>query len=156
MASLPCKTEEERVIRDHKAFLLHSRFVDVSIFKAVAAIRNVIDSRLNAKDTANWHPARILHEERVGDLYIMVKRIKADASCKSEVKIIGNQLSCMSAKEVAWGNLLKGLTADESVVVHVSMSFFLSFDSASFHGILLVNKECLRRHLFFPSLHLQT
>ncbi|GKV45461.1 hypothetical protein SLEP1_g52537 [Rubroshorea leprosula] len=122
LASLPCKTEEERVVRDRKAFLLHSRFVDVSIFKAVATIRNVIDSRLNAKDTANCHPGRILHEERVGDLYITVKHIEADASCKSEVKIIGNQLSCKSAKEVAQWNLLKGLTADESVVVHDTSS----------------------------------
>ncbi|KAL4590770.1 hypothetical protein LXL04_003713 [Taraxacum kok-saghyz] len=44
LASLPCKTEEQRVIRDRKAFLIHSLFVDVSIFKSVSTIRKVIDS----------------------------------------------------------------------------------------------------------------
>ncbi|XLT13520.1 hypothetical protein HN51_059210 [Arachis hypogaea] len=39
LASLPCKTEEEKVVRDRKAFLLHSRFVDTSTFIAIKAIQ---------------------------------------------------------------------------------------------------------------------
>ncbi|KAA8541942.1 hypothetical protein F0562_023094 [Nyssa sinensis] len=118
LASLPCKTEEERVVRDRKAFLLHSLFVDVSIFKAVSAIRQVIDSNMKEKDTLNFPSDSILHEDRVGDLYITVKQDAEDASLKFEVKIIGSDSSSMSAKEVAQRNLLKGVTADESVVVH--------------------------------------
>ncbi|KAA8540510.1 hypothetical protein F0562_024571 [Nyssa sinensis] len=122
LASLPCKTEEERVVRDRKAFLLHGLFVDVSIFKAVSSIRQVIDSTMKAKDALYFPPGSILHEDRVGDLSITVKRDAADASLKFEVKIIGSESSGMSAKEVAQRNLLKGLTADESVVVHDTSS----------------------------------
>ncbi|XP_031250028.1 protein TSS [Pistacia vera] len=121
LANLPCKTEEERVVRDRKAFLLHSQFVDVSIFKAVEAICRLIDSSLNDK-TINWHPGAVLHEDRVGDLSITIIRDIADASLKSEVKINGNQSSGMSAEEIAQRNLLKGVTADESVVVHDTSS----------------------------------
>ncbi|CAK9164899.1 unnamed protein product [Ilex paraguariensis] len=70
LANLPCKTEEERVVRDRKAFLLHSLFVDVSIFKAVSAIRRVIDSSMKAKDQSNLSPVSILNEDCVGDLTI--------------------------------------------------------------------------------------
>ncbi|XP_044485664.1 protein TSS-like [Mangifera indica] len=121
LAKLPCKTEEERVVRDRKAFLLHSQFVDVSIFKAVGEICRLIDSSLNDK-TINWHPGAVLHEDRVGDLSITIIRDVADASLKSEVKINSNQSSGMSAEEIAKRNLLKGVAADESVVVHDTSS----------------------------------
>ncbi|CAK7356952.1 unnamed protein product [Dovyalis caffra] len=122
LASLPCKTEEERVVRDRKAFLLHSQFVDVSIFKAVGAIQRVIDSNFQARETVNCHSGSFLLEDRVGDLSIVVERDAADASLKSVVKVNGNQLSGISAKEIAQRNLLKGVTADESVVVHDTSS----------------------------------
>ncbi|KAJ4718445.1 Tetratricopeptide repeat (TPR)-like superfamily protein [Melia azedarach] len=122
LARLPCKTEEERVVRDRKAFLLHSQFIDVSIFKAVGAIRHFLDSNLNCKDAINYHQGAILFEDRVGDLSITVKRDSADANLKSEVKINGNLSSSMCTEEVARRNLLKGVTADESVVVHDSSS----------------------------------
>ncbi|KAH9667006.1 tetratricopeptide repeat (TPR)-like superfamily protein [Citrus sinensis] len=122
LARLPCKTEEERVVRDRKAFLLHNQFVDVSIFKAVGAIRRLIDSNLHTQDTINVQKGAILHEDRVGDLSITVKRDTVDASLKSEVTIKGNQLYGMSTAEVAQRNLLKGVTADESVVVHDTSS----------------------------------
>lgn len=61
LASFPCKTEEERVIKNRKAFLLHNIFVDVSIFKVVASILNVIDSRINAKRVVNCVTGRILY-----------------------------------------------------------------------------------------------
>ncbi|XP_021639689.2 protein REDUCED CHLOROPLAST COVERAGE 3 isoform X2 [Hevea brasiliensis] len=122
LASLPCKTEDERVRRDRKAFLLHSQFVDVAIFKAAGAIRHLIDSHICAKETVNCNSGSILFEDRVGDLSIAVKRDVADASLKSTEKVDGHQLSGISAKEVAQRNLLKGVTADESVVVHDTSS----------------------------------
>ena len=120
LANLPCKTEEERVVRDRKAFLLHNLFVDVSIFKAVSAIHRIIDSYLNSKDTSNCSSGSIVHKDHVGDLCITVKRDSADARSKSEGRVDGSYSSGMSAKEIAQRNLLKGVTADESVVVHVS------------------------------------
>ncbi|CAH1449918.1 unnamed protein product [Lactuca virosa] len=116
LANLPCKTEEERVIRDRKAFLLHSLFVDVSIFKAVSTIRKVIDSVA----TSNCSPGSIVRDDRVGDLFITVRRDAADASSKSEVKVVGVGSPTMSSDEVVITNLLKGITADESAVVHVT------------------------------------
>ncbi|KAL5758379.1 hypothetical protein ACOSP7_020990 [Xanthoceras sorbifolium] len=122
LASLPCKTEEERVVRDRKAFLLHSQFVDVSIFKAVKIIRHLIDSNLNAKDTRISHPGAVLLEDRVGDLSITIKHDVGDANLKPEVKINGKLSSGLSAEEVARRNILKGITADENVVVHDTSS----------------------------------
>lgn len=112
LASLPCKTEEERVVRDRKAFLLHSQFVDTSIFKAVAVIRHVIESKSNGDNKLNCSPGSILHEECVGDLSIGVKHDIRNTNKKYDMKF--------SCKEDAQKNLLKGLTADESVIVHVS------------------------------------
>lgn len=118
MASLPCKTEEERVVRDRKAFLVHNLFLDVSIFKAVSSIQKVID--FTAKATSKFPPGSVVHESHIGDLSITVKRDETDASLKREQKIIGSKTFNESAKEVSQRNLLKGVTADESVVVHVS------------------------------------
>ncbi|XP_050383818.1 protein REDUCED CHLOROPLAST COVERAGE 3 [Argentina anserina] len=115
LACLPCKTEEERVIRDRKAFLLHSRFIDVAVFKAAAAIHGIVDSTVNA-ETTNCSPGSVLYDERVGDLSVVVKRDTADPLSKLEVEASGDH-PC-SAKEVAQRCLLKGLTSDESVVVH--------------------------------------
>ncbi|KAL0319115.1 UNVERIFIED_CONTAM: protein TSS [Sesamum angustifolium] len=120
LASLPCKTEEERVVRDRKAFLVHNLFLDVSTFKAVSSIQKVINSA--AKATSNFLPGSVVHESRIGDLSITVKRDDADASLKRELKIIGSKTVDESAKEVSQRNLLKGVTADESVVVHDTSS----------------------------------
>nr|AWY63024.1 tetratricopeptide repeat-like superfamily protein [Erythranthe lewisii] len=120
LASLPCKTEEERVIRDRKAFLVHNLFLDVSIFKAVSSIQKVIESA--AKATSESPPGSVVHESHVGDLSITVERDEADASLKRELKIIGSKSFNESAKEVSQRNLLKGVTADESVVVHDTSS----------------------------------
>ncbi|TYJ31481.1 hypothetical protein E1A91_A06G201500v1 [Gossypium mustelinum] len=112
LANLPCKTEEERVVCDRKAFLLHSRFVDVSIFKAVATIQHVMNNRSIVKGTVNSHPDAVLHEDRIGDLSITVKQESAD------VKVAGHHSFGMTANEVAQRNLLKGISADESAVFH--------------------------------------
>lgn len=121
LARMPCKMEEERLIRDRKAFLLQNLFVDTAIFKAVKAIRGLIDSKPNSTASGS-----ILHEERVGDLYMVVKRDQLDGSSKQEAKVDGSVLLNMSPKDVSVRNLLKGLTADESVVVKVRMPHFIS------------------------------
>lgn len=117
LAAMPCKTSEERQVRDRKAFLLHTLFVDVSVFKAVLAIKNLIDSANGASDS---------YEKRIGDLLIKVTRDLSDASTKSEGKNDGSRVLGMSDEELAKRNLLKGITADESATVHVSiiLSYF--------------------------------
>ncbi|XVF86410.1 hypothetical protein PTKIN_Ptkin18bG0037600 [Pterospermum kingtungense] len=122
LASLPCKTEEERLVRDRKVFLLHNQFIDVSIFKAVGAIQHVINSRLNARGTLNCDPNSVLHEDHIGDLSIIVKHDLADVNLEPNVGIAGHQSSGMTANEIAQRNLLKGITADENVVVHDTCS----------------------------------
>ncbi|PKA49413.1 Clustered mitochondria protein [Apostasia shenzhenica] len=117
LAAMPCKTVEERQIRDRKAFLLHNLFVDVAVLKAVCAIQNIVFSH-NISNKVPKEPDAILHEEQVGDLNITVKRDVADASSKLAVKLDGSQVPGMSHKELAQRNLLKGITADESVTVH--------------------------------------
>ncbi|VFQ73363.1 unnamed protein product [Cuscuta campestris] len=118
LANLPCKTEEERVVRDRKVFLLHNLFVEVTIVKAVSAIRNVIDSNAVAtSNSLNSDLDSVLFENRVGDLSITVKKDATDANCKG-VKIIGIKSFNESAEEFSQRNLLKGVTADESVVAH--------------------------------------
>ncbi|XP_010536965.1 PREDICTED: protein TSS [Tarenaya hassleriana] len=114
LAAMPCKTAEERQVRDRKAFLLHSLFVDVSVFKAVAAINNIVESNQHLKDSA----ASSFHEEKVGDLIIRVTRDIPDASAKVDRKNDGTQVLEMSLEELARRNLLKGITADESATVH--------------------------------------
>ncbi|XP_057464065.1 protein REDUCED CHLOROPLAST COVERAGE 2-like [Actinidia eriantha] len=115
LAAMPCKTPEERQIRDRKAFLLHSLFVDVSVFKAVAAVRHLIDSNQYSLNDSN---SSILHEEQIGDLHIRVTKDVPDASTKLDGKNDGSQILGMSQEELAKRNLLKGITADESAMVH--------------------------------------
>ncbi|KAM7472897.1 hypothetical protein LguiA_011080 [Lonicera macranthoides] len=109
LAAMPCKTSEERQVRDRKAFLLHTLFVDVSVFKAVLAIKNLIDS---ANGTS------YSYQKRIGDLLIKVTRDLSDASIKLEGKNDGSRVLGMSDEELAKRNLLKGITADESATVH--------------------------------------
>ncbi|KAF3450909.1 hypothetical protein FNV43_RR06998 [Rhamnella rubrinervis] len=120
LASLPSKTEEERVVRDRKAFLLHNKFVDVSTLKATAAIRSILDSNLKAKNTVNPSPGFVLHEEHMGDLSIVIKRDTIDASSKTDK--VDDELSATCAREGVKRSLLKGLTADESVNVRDTSS----------------------------------
>ncbi|KAF3452912.1 hypothetical protein FNV43_RR03345 [Rhamnella rubrinervis] len=115
LAAMPCKTAEERQIRDRKAFLLHSLFVDVSVFKAVASIRILIDSNQCALSDST---VSLAHEEKVGDLIIKVTRDVPDASTKLDCKNDGSQVLGLSQEELARRNLLKGITADESATVH--------------------------------------
>ncbi|XP_078443791.1 tetratricopeptide repeat (TPR)-like superfamily protein [Wolffia australiana] len=118
LAAMPCKTAEERQTRDRKAFLLHNLFVDVSVFKAVDAIQRVIGSSLPSNARQNGHPDSGIFEEIIGDLRIRVSKDESDGSSRLETKIDGTQLAEMSIEEVARRNLIKGITADESVTVH--------------------------------------
>ncbi|KAK9141476.1 hypothetical protein Syun_010876 [Stephania yunnanensis] len=115
LASMPCKTAEERQIRDRKAFLLHSLFVDVSVFKVIAAIQHLTNSNRCSQNCTN---ASTVHKEQVGDLSITITRDLPNASIKLDCKIDGSQAFGMSQEELARRNLLKGITADESATVH--------------------------------------
>lgn len=128
LATLPCKTEEERVIRDKKAFLLHNLFVDASVRRAVRAISDVIGTNQRTSGTSDFPAGSILLEDRVGDLSIIVKRDVAglDPNPKGAFQ---NEAFPLSSKELSERNLLKGITADESVIVHVS--YFSSFPQLS-------------------------
>lgn len=126
LAAMPCKTAEERQTRDRKAFLLHNLFVDVSVFKAVDAIQRIIGSHLPCNEKQNGYPHGSIFEEQIGDLRIRVTKDEPDGTTKLETKIDGSQSPDMSSEELAQRNLIKGITADESVTVHVSL-FFISF-----------------------------
>ncbi|XP_023513818.1 protein TSS-like [Cucurbita pepo subsp. pepo] len=119
LASMPCKTAEERQIRDRRAFLLHSLFVDVAIFRAIKAIQHVIgmlkEDHLVSED-------EVLFTERVGDLKVTVRKDVPDASCKVDTKIDGIQALKMDQKNLVEKNLLKGITADENTAAHDSAS----------------------------------
>ncbi|VAH37962.1 unnamed protein product [Triticum turgidum subsp. durum] len=111
LARMPSKTEEERVIRDRKAFLLHNLFVDTAIFRAASTIRRLVDTSPQTGPDGS-----LVFEERVGDLYITVKKDEADASLKLEDKVDGVAIYQTDAMDISQRNLLKGLTSDESVV----------------------------------------
>ncbi|XP_022757552.1 protein TSS-like [Durio zibethinus] len=114
LASMPCKTAEERQIRDRKAFLLHSLFVDVSILRAVKAVKHVM-GKLNSSSVKN---CETLYTERVGDLIFMVMKDASNASCKVDTKIDGLQAIGLDQKNLLERNLLKGITADENTASH--------------------------------------
>jgi protein TIF31 len=119
LAAMPCKTAEERQVRDRKAFLLHSLFVDVAVFKAVAAIQQLISDHTNSLEATNGTTSPVLHKEQIGDMKIVVTKDTADANSKLDVKLDGSQAPGMSSEELAQRNLLKGITANESATVHV-------------------------------------
>ncbi|KAG6393180.1 hypothetical protein SASPL_147416 [Salvia splendens] len=115
LASMPCKTAEERQIRDRNAFLLHSLFVDVAIFKAIAAVKHVMRTLESAHSASN---SRIVFTEKVGDLSITVMKDASSASCKIDTKIDGEQAIGLDDKKLGERNLLKGITADENTAAH--------------------------------------
>ncbi|XP_073126051.1 protein REDUCED CHLOROPLAST COVERAGE 1 isoform X2 [Henckelia pumila] len=115
IASLPCQTAEERQIRDRKAFLLHSLFVDVAIFKAIAAVKHVMKTR---DLTHSALDSQIIHTEKVGDLCIVIAKDASNASCKVDTKIDGEAAIGMETKKLGERNLLKGITADENTAAH--------------------------------------
>ncbi|KAK6158874.1 hypothetical protein DH2020_006188 [Rehmannia glutinosa] len=115
LASMPCKTAEERQIRDRKAFLLHSLFVDVAIFRAIAAVQHVMRTPELTHSGLN---SQIIYSEKVGDLSIAVMKDASNASCKIDTKIDGQQALGLETKKLGERNLLKGITADENTAAH--------------------------------------
>ncbi|XP_050386803.1 protein REDUCED CHLOROPLAST COVERAGE 1 isoform X2 [Argentina anserina] len=115
IASMPCKTAEERQVRDRKAFLLHSLFVDVSIFRAIKAVQHVMSKPDLTCSAAN---SDVLYSKRVGDLNVTVTKDVNNASCKVDTKIDGIQATGVDKKNLAQRNLLKGITADENTAAH--------------------------------------
>ncbi|WOL13883.1 protein TSS [Canna indica] len=118
LAAMPCKTPEERQIRDRKAFLVHSLFVDVAVVKAVEAIQQLVMKHECSNEASNGSFSAILHDEQVGDLRITVTKDIADASAKLDVKLDGIQTPGKSSNDLSQQNLLKGITADESATIH--------------------------------------
>ncbi|KAL9254531.1 REDUCED CHLOROPLAST COVERAGE 1-like protein [Drosera capensis] len=115
VAAMPCKTAEDRQIRDRKAFLVRSLFVDVAIFRAVSTLENLMKkSSLSNSDVYD----EILHTERVGDLYITVMRDARHANCKVDTKIDGLRATGLEQKALVERNILKGITADENTAPH--------------------------------------
>ncbi|XP_010321505.2 protein REDUCED CHLOROPLAST COVERAGE 1 isoform X2 [Solanum lycopersicum] len=115
IAYMPCKTTEERQVRDRRAFLLHSLFVDVAISRAISAVRHVMEKVKPAHSDAN---REIIYNERVGDLSIFVTKDVADGSCKIDTKIDGCQTTGIAKKNLIERHLLKGITADENTAAH--------------------------------------
>ncbi|KAI3967046.1 hypothetical protein MKX01_026485 [Papaver californicum] len=115
LASMPCNTAEERQIRDRKAFLLHSLFVDVAIFKAISAVLYVMEKFSAAHSVRSGVS---LHSETVGDLIVTVTKDASDASDKVDTKIDGNQMTGVETRNLVERNLLKGITADENTAAH--------------------------------------
>ncbi|XP_054783668.1 protein REDUCED CHLOROPLAST COVERAGE 1 isoform X2 [Prosopis cineraria] len=135
IASMPCKTAEERQVRDRKAFLLHSLFVDVAIFRAIKAVQHVMGQlHLICSDVDN----DILYTERVGDLSIRVLKDASVASCKIDTKIDGVAATGVGQKDLVERNLLKGITADENTAAHDIMT--LSVISLRYCGYIVVVK----------------
>ncbi|KAG8043718.1 hypothetical protein GUJ93_ZPchr0458g22509 [Zizania palustris] len=123
LARMPCKTEEERVIRDRKAFLLHNLFVDTAIFRAASTIRRLIDLSVNSTSPQTGPDGSLAIEERVGDLHITVKKDQTDASLKSDDRVDGVAFNRNGVMDISQRNLLKGLTSDESVIVKDTSTF---------------------------------
>ncbi|XP_057454810.1 protein REDUCED CHLOROPLAST COVERAGE 1 isoform X3 [Lotus japonicus] len=115
IASMSCKTAEERQIRDRKAFLLHSLFVDVAIFRAIRAVKHVMEEHNFSCSAAE---NGIIYTEKVGDLSIRILKDGSVASCKIDTKIDGVEATGVNQKDLLERNLLKGITADENTAAH--------------------------------------
>ncbi|XP_021688188.2 protein REDUCED CHLOROPLAST COVERAGE 1 isoform X2 [Hevea brasiliensis] len=111
LASMPCKTADERQDRDRKAFLLHSLFVDIAIFRAIKDVQHV---RSNRDLLCLVGSSEILYTERVGDLSITIMKDTSNGSSKIDTKIDGIQATGVDKKDLIERNLLKGITADEN------------------------------------------
>ncbi|XP_039062635.1 protein TSS-like isoform X2 [Hibiscus syriacus] len=114
LASMPCKTAEERQIRDRKAFLLHGLFVDVAILRAIKAVKYVME---NLNPSCSIKNGENLYTKRVGDLNITVMKDASNASCKVDTKIDGIQ-TIGDQNNLLERNLLKGITVDENTAAH--------------------------------------
>lgn len=117
VASMPCKTPEERQVRDRKAFLVHSLFVDVAILRAISTLEQMMLKLGTANDTAAAK-CKVLHSEKVGDMHITVMKDAYNASSKIDTKIDGIWATGLDNQSLVEKNLLKGITADENTAAH--------------------------------------
>ncbi|XP_024364118.1 protein REDUCED CHLOROPLAST COVERAGE 2 isoform X3 [Physcomitrium patens] len=117
LATMPCSTPEEREIRDRKAFLLHSNFVDRAVTEATNIIEQHYDGGLQDE---------VFSEER-GYIKFSLRRDVSDTIKKTELKIGSNQFPELGEADLAKRNLLKGVTANESTTIHDTASLVLVF-----------------------------
>ncbi|GBG83865.1 hypothetical protein CBR_g37662 [Chara braunii] len=139
LARMACKTQEERLIRDRKAFLLHSLFVDMAIRRGVSAI-NEAAARLDSQEKSPAVPSdmesatavsdgassaaapQLLSTVEADNFLIEVERdaIHAHGPRPYAVSVVPLEKNegKLTRAELAEHNLLKGLTADESTAVH--------------------------------------
>ncbi|CAN8295947.1 unnamed protein product [Cochlearia groenlandica] len=137
IASMPCKTAEERQVRDRKVFLLHNLFVDVATFRAIKAVQKVM-----AEPILTEQDSEVLYFERVGDLSVTVTRDTSNASSKVDTKIDGIQATGLDKKKLMERNLLKGLTADENTAAHdVATLGTISLKYCGYISVVKIEKE---------------
>ncbi|XP_056858788.1 protein REDUCED CHLOROPLAST COVERAGE 1-like [Raphanus sativus] len=136
IASMPCKTAEERQVRDRKVFLLHNLFVDVATFRAIKAVQKVMADPVLADDS------QVLFSETVGDLSVTVTRDTSNASSKVDTKIDGIQATGLDKMKLMERNLLKGLTADENTAAHdVATLGTISLKYCGYISVVKIEKE---------------
>ncbi|CAH8250854.1 unnamed protein product [Arabidopsis lyrata] len=137
IASMPCKTAEERQVRDRKVFLLHNLFVDVATFRAIKAVQKVMAEPVLAEEDSE-----VLYSETVGDLSVTVTRDTSNASSKVDTKIDGIQATGLDKKKLMERNLLKGLTADENTAAHdVATLGTISLKYCGYIAVVKIEKE---------------
>ncbi|ESQ36763.1 hypothetical protein EUTSA_v10006538mg [Eutrema salsugineum] len=135
IASMPCKTAEDRQVRDRKVFLLHNLFVDVATFRAIKAVQKVMSE--DQKDSSD-----LLYSETVGDLSVTVTRDTCNASSKVDTKIDGIQATGLDKMKLMERNLLKGLTADENTAAHdVDTLGTISLKYCGYISVVKIEKE---------------
>ncbi|XP_024533176.1 protein TSS isoform X2 [Selaginella moellendorffii] len=128
LARMPCKTDEERQVRDRKAFLLHSLFVDTCLVHATSVLKDaeqlpdvpLIDDR-----------GHFLVKE-AGSLNVLLAQDVTDASKKVDFKIDTIHSRQLTPEELSQKNLFKGIAADESTTVH---------DTATLGVVLIRHKK---------------
>ncbi|CAN6876478.1 unnamed protein product [Brassica oleracea] len=136
IASMPCKTAEERQLRDRKVFLLHNLFVDVATFRAIKAVQKVMADPVLAEDS------QVLYSETVGDLSVTVTRDTSNASSQVDTKIDGIQATGLDKTKLMERNLLKGLTADENTAAHdVATLGTISLKYCGYISVVKIEKE---------------
>ncbi|XP_010474724.1 PREDICTED: protein TSS-like isoform X2 [Camelina sativa] len=137
IASMPCKTAEERQVRDRKVFLLHNLFVDVATFRAIKAVQKVMTEPL-----LDQEDSEVLYSETTGDLSVTVTRDTSNASSKVDTKIDGIQATGLDKKKLMERNLLKGLTADENTAAHdVATLGTISLKYCGYIAVVKIEKE---------------
>eukprot|EP00850_Spirogloea_muscicola_P015063 SM000112S24005 [mRNA] locus=s112:357300:369907:+ [translate_table: standard] len=105
LSRMACKTQEERLVRDRKSFLLHSLFVDTAIQRATRAIDAAADEGGDLS-------------LRQDNLEINIALSSSDAACRDRNKLDIGLDEELSRESIAEKNLLKGITADESTAIH--------------------------------------